>query len=279
MERKYTGIILSKYDTGEADRIYTAYTLEMGKIKSIAQGVRKPQAKLAGHLENFVLADLTVIKKRGTGRITGSIVENNFNNLRNNLEALEYALKASDIFNNLVGMEERDEKIFNLLKQFLETLDKVSKDKKDNGEVLFYGFVFKLLEFLGYKLEVGACVNCTSPLSSEGNYFSAEKGGVVCKNCSPKIRNEAPQSYTHGSYSFPSGAKSAEAKDNVSHLSTISRSWSSAKADKIEIDNNAIKIIRIFSHNEVASLTKLKAGKKELDNIKDVLNNFLSWIA
>ncbi len=236
MERKYTGIILNKCDTGEADRIYTTYTLETGKIRSIAQGVRKPQAKLAGHLENFALADLTVIKKRGTGRIAGSIVENNFDNLRNNLEALKCALKASDIFNNLVGMEEKDEKIFNLLKQFIEALDKASEDRKGSVDVLFYGFIFKLLELLGYKLEVSSCVDCTSPLSREGNYFSAEKGGVVCKNCSSKIKN------------------------------------------KIGIGSNAIKIIRIFSHNKIASLTKLKAGKKEVDNIKDVLDKFLSWI-
>jgi recombinational DNA repair protein (RecF pathway) len=40
-------LFLSKRDVGETDRICTIYTLEGGKIKSIAKGVRKAHAKLS----------------------------------------------------------------------------------------------------------------------------------------------------------------------------------------------------------------------------------------
>jgi DNA repair protein RecO (recombination protein O) len=182
MDYKYTGIILAKRDVGEADRIYTFYTLESGKIQAKATSVRKPQAKLASSLENFILADITVVKKQGMGRITSSIVENNFSQMRSNLDALAAVFEAVDIFNRLINLEEKDEKTFQLLLEFLESLDlpDVSSEK---AEILKLGFVFKLLDILGYKVEASVCAVCGVKLAGSENYFSAEQGGVVCHKC------------------------------------------------------------------------------------------------
>jgi DNA repair protein RecO (recombination protein O) len=183
MEYKFTGIILGKYNVGEADRIYTIYTLEKGKIRALAKGVRKSQARLAGNLENFSLVDLFVAKGKGTGKITGSIVENNFRNLRNNLEALENVFESVKILNKLTNLEEKDTAIFNLLKEYLETIDEASLKKEEKISLITQGFIFKLLDSLGYKIEVGHCVKCSADLPKEGNYFSAEKGGIICSAC------------------------------------------------------------------------------------------------
>ena len=184
MEYKFTGIVLGKYNIGEADRIYTIYTLEKGKIKAIAKGVRKSQARLAGNLENFSLVDLAIAKGRGTGKITGSIVENNFRNLRSNLEALGNVFEAVKILDKLTGLEEKDANIFDLLESYLETADEASLEKEESISLITQGFILKLLDLLGYKIEANACVKCSSKLAKSGNYFSAEKGGIVCEDCS-----------------------------------------------------------------------------------------------
>ena len=44
-------IVIKKTKLGEADRILTFYTPEMGKIQGVAKAVRKPSSKLSGHLE------------------------------------------------------------------------------------------------------------------------------------------------------------------------------------------------------------------------------------
>ena len=36
---------------GEADRILTLYTTDLGKLRAVARGVRGPKSRLAGHLE------------------------------------------------------------------------------------------------------------------------------------------------------------------------------------------------------------------------------------
>jgi DNA repair protein RecO (recombination protein O) len=46
----------------------------------------------------------------------------------------------------------------------------------------------------------------------------------------------------------------------------------------IKINNNSIKILRIFFQNSLKSLLKLKADKKDVDNLEIIKREFLRWI-
>ncbi len=61
-----TGIVLSRLDYGEADRILTILTPNYGKLSLLAKGVRRVKSKLAGGIELFSVTDITFIKGRGT---------------------------------------------------------------------------------------------------------------------------------------------------------------------------------------------------------------------
>lgn len=193
MEYKYTGIVLKKKDVGEADRIYTIYTLEAGKITGLASGVRRPQAKLAGALENLNLADVFINRNRGMGKITGAVAENNFQNIKNNYEAVRRALAALSIIDSLIQKEEKDEKIFKLVTALLESLEENAET--DKIEIIFQGFLFKLLEALGYKLQAAACAACGGSLwEKKQNYFDASSGGIICDKCRLGKSNSIPVS-------------------------------------------------------------------------------------
>jgi len=187
MELKYTGIILGKYDVGETDRMYIIYTKEAGKIRVLGKGVRRPNAKLAGHLEPVTLAEIFVARSRGVGKITGSIVLNNFARIKNNFNLLQKVFFALKIFEKLISDEEKDENIFVLVNNFLESLEK-SWVNEEKIQLLALGFLFKLFSEAGYRLEMEKCVACGKKLKSGENYFSAEKGGVVCAICVKKER-------------------------------------------------------------------------------------------
>lgn len=58
------GIVLSRTDYGEADRIITFLTPDQGKVRVMAKGVRKSKAKLAGSVELFGVSDITFIAGR-----------------------------------------------------------------------------------------------------------------------------------------------------------------------------------------------------------------------
>jgi DNA repair protein RecO (recombination protein O) len=185
MEYRYTGIILSKRDVGETDRLYNIFTFEAGKILCLAKGVRKSQAKLAGFLENYILTEIFIAKNQGMGKIKGSLVENNFPNLRKNYDALMKTSKAVKILDKLLNREDKEGGVFLLLRDFLYAMDKAANGKKeDKIEILYLGFVFKLFEQLGYKIKVDVCAGCEIKLSSVQNFFSPESGGILCSNCS-----------------------------------------------------------------------------------------------
>jgi len=51
-------VILKRMDLGEADRIVTFYSRDVGKIRAVARGVRRTTSRSAGHLEPFTLSDV-----------------------------------------------------------------------------------------------------------------------------------------------------------------------------------------------------------------------------
>lgn len=186
MEYKYHAIILSKINIAETDRIYTAYTLEAGKTRMFAKGVRKPNAKLAGNLEPLNYLEIFLAKSRGLGKITGVIGVDNFWRLKEKISSLEKVFYVLKIFDRLVTEEEKDENIFNLFFGYLKTMDKLDDRDEAKTNILTFGFVFKLLFLLGYGLEVKKCAVCGEALSSSQNYFSAPRGGTICGACSAR---------------------------------------------------------------------------------------------
>ena len=59
------GIVLTRTNYGEADRIVTILTPDHGKQRLMAKGVRKLKSKLAAGLELFSVSDISYIPGRG----------------------------------------------------------------------------------------------------------------------------------------------------------------------------------------------------------------------
>lgn len=183
MDYKYQAIILGKYNIAETDRIYTLYTKEAGKIRLVAHGVRKPQAKLAGNLETLAHAEIFVARTRGRGKITGVIPVDFFAAAKEKIYILEKVFWVVSTLDRLVTQEEKDEKIFALLLGYLRAMDNLAAEDEIKVDIFTYGFVFKLLHLLGYGLEMGRCVACGATLRPGENFFESERGGTVCIAC------------------------------------------------------------------------------------------------
>lgn len=181
MELRYTAIVLRKKDINETDRLYTFMTREGGKIQSKAIGVRKSAAKLASSLETLTLADITVVRNRGTGRVAGAIAEETFPDLRSDYDFLSAGLEAAATFDRIVGLEESDPVLFDLLLEYLSLFDRLAKERKPaEAGLLTEGFFVKLLDELGYRMEASACA-VSGERFRKGHqcFFSPEAGGIV----------------------------------------------------------------------------------------------------
>lgn len=238
MEMKYRGIIIGKRDIQEVDRLYTIYTLEQGKITIVGKGVRKAQAKLAGNLETLTYAEVYASKGRGRGNITGAIALNNFLSLKSDFTALNRAFYGVSYFARFITQEEKDEKSFALLLEYLETMDALASSGKseEKYDSVTFGFLFKFLENSGYGAEVNACVVCGSKISSGGNRFSARRGGIVCGDCSKN------------------------------------------GGGMVAISDASVKLLRIFYKNRISNLAKLNMDRKDIGNLRVVFQEFANWI-
>lgn len=75
-------IVLRRTDYQEADRIITVLTRDQGKLRIMAKGARRAKSKLAGGIELFSTADLTVQAGRGElYRLISSRLDTHYGNI------------------------------------------------------------------------------------------------------------------------------------------------------------------------------------------------------
>lgn len=115
-------IVLRRTNYGESDRILNLIT-ETGKTAVLARGVRKEKSRLAGSIELFSIADITIHQGRSSlGVLTSAKMLRFFSQLLNDLPRLELAselLKQIDRASEQISSPEH----FSLLSQSLAALN------------------------------------------------------------------------------------------------------------------------------------------------------------
>lgn len=238
MELRYNAIVLRKKEVNETDRMYTLYTESAGKLMLVAKGVRKPEAKLAGQLETLMQGLVIVVKGRGAGKIAGAVAEKSFIHLRNDLDILKRVMEAVSIFERLVGWEQEDQELFQLLFKYLDLSNDLAKEKKKEKLLLLTeGFLFQLFAHLGYEIETSMCVVSGQKLAAgERHFFSPSAGGI--------LRGEHAHQ-AHGA---------------------------------LPVSESVIKLIRLFLHNKLEALSKVTVSEKDLREARQVATRLYQWI-
>jgi len=171
-------IIIRKTKLGEAARILTLYTPDMGKIQAVAKGVRRPKSKLAGHLELLTHSLVSLAHGRNLDTITGSQTINSFLPLKSDLDLTSHALYATELVYQFTADHIENHPLFQLL---LETMQWLCQE--GDIELVLRYFELHLLNEVGYRPQLQQCVACHQPLEPIINYFCSSAGGMLCPNC------------------------------------------------------------------------------------------------
>lgn len=117
------GIILSRTDYGEADRIITVLTPDHGKLRLMAKGVRKPKSKLAGGIELFSTSELSFIRGRGEiGTLISSRLETHYDGILHDIERVQLGYDLIKLLNKATE-DEPEPEYFMVLENALKALD------------------------------------------------------------------------------------------------------------------------------------------------------------
>lgn len=116
------GVVLSRINFQEADRILTLLTPDHGKIRLMARGVRKQKSKMAGGIELFTVGDITYLPGKGDmGTLISSRILTNYGQI------------VKDINRTMLGYE---------------LLKRINKVTEDTFESEYFDLIVKSLEGL-----------------------------------------------------------------------------------------------------------------------------------
>lgn len=179
--QRVNAIILRHTDWGEADRLLWLFTREIGKVHAVAKGVRKPRSRKAGHLEPFTRAELLLAYGRDLPIITQAESKEAYLPLREDLVRLGYASYIVELLDRFTYEEGENIGLYRILN---DTLSRINKEKDPAFAVRYYEV--RLLDLVGFRPQLLKCVNCGDEIKAVDQFFSFEKGGVICPKCGPK---------------------------------------------------------------------------------------------
>ncbi len=172
-------IVLSRFELGEADRVLTILTPELGKLKAIAKGIRRPSSRLGGSLEPFAELRLNLARGRTFDVVTGVAVGKAFLRLRDSLESAATAWYLAELADRSVEERTSAEALYLLLRRAYELLEAGMAP----GRVARW-YEMRLADELGMRPEVDRCSECDRMLEPEGRFrWVPPVGGVLCDRC------------------------------------------------------------------------------------------------
>lgn len=146
--RTYTvqGIILKRRNIGEADRILTVFTREMGKIQITAKGVRKIASKRASHIEPLNIVSLTLYKGSGMPVLIEATASKHFSKIKEDLAKVGLAYHMCELVEGLCPENQENRQAYQVFENVLHELEILSEE----AIKLVHAFEVELLSLLGY---------------------------------------------------------------------------------------------------------------------------------
>lgn len=173
-------ITLKSRRWGEADRIVTFFTLQVGKVRGVARGARRPKSQFGSGLEPFVVSRVSLFEKSNDAlyRIRHVDIEESFLALRDNLDRMTAAARLVNVVAAVTAEGDADSRIFEALKAGLQAVH-WSPDPR----MMAILFQIRILGQTGFRPQVDLCAGCGKRLERVSRHFSARSGGMVCAVC------------------------------------------------------------------------------------------------
>jgi DNA repair protein RecO (recombination protein O) len=116
-------VVLRHSDYGEADRLLTLYTRQLGKTRAIAKGARKIASRKAGHIEPFTQVKLQLAQGRDMLIVTQADTIDAYQPLREDLVLTGHASYVLELLDRFTYQDETENSaLFRLLTDTLSRL-------------------------------------------------------------------------------------------------------------------------------------------------------------
>ncbi len=178
--RETEAIVLRTYRLGEADKIASLFTRQLGRLRAVATGAQRTKSRYGGTLEPLSYVRLWVFERenRDLQRLNAVELLESFFAMQKDYRlqiAAQYLAEAAE---RTLPEREVNERAFRLLLAVLRSL-------KQAGEInrpLLY-FDYWLARLGGFLPGLDHCAACGRALGEESGYYGPGSEGLLCANC------------------------------------------------------------------------------------------------
>jgi DNA repair protein RecO (recombination protein O) len=179
---KTEAIVLNRRDFRETSVIADFYTRDFGKMAGLLKGIRQEPGKFASTVEPFSYNEIVFYQKRNSALhlVAQCDLRQDFYNLKKDLTKLSLCSIITELVDEVMAPEDKNEGVFDLL---LDTLKEI--DVSNNPHKITLLFKIKCLALSGFKPHFDSCVTCGAKINGDSK-FSTSLGGLLCFKCLKK---------------------------------------------------------------------------------------------
>lgn len=178
---KCRGFILNTMPFKESSLIASVLTNNLGKVRLLAKGIRRPRSKMCGAMERFNFDELIFYKReyKEVYTLSDAAVVDGYPEVRGDPYKVNAAMVLCEFYDRTLPAEAADRTSFAELSRFLRGLKNASRT---GVRELVVGHLFRALSGSGVMPHLNDCVRCHRPAGSGNGKidFSVMAGGVVC---------------------------------------------------------------------------------------------------
>ncbi|MGE5397400.1 MAG: DNA repair protein RecO [Chitinophagales bacterium] len=177
MHYRVSALVLKSINFKETDQIVTMLSHELGKVRAIARGVKKPRSTLRGLVQPFCHSHFYMIKTGDMFLITQGKIIDFYGGIREDLNKTLQSAYLMELADKSLIDEEPAQSVLDLALSILKYID-----EKPLSPLPVRYFETRLLGLLGYEPILKHCSSC----GARGglNHFSSNAGGALCGKCS-----------------------------------------------------------------------------------------------
>lgn len=178
-------VVLKTDDFGDANRVVTLFTRELGKIEANAYGCRRARSPLSGALQMFNHISATLTAGAKVDIIREADIIKFYDALTADLERLGYASLLFEIVNRMTLPRQTEPETFALLTNSLPALS------RRNPRIAALIGACQFMETSGMQLNFSRCVLCGTELDGDAA-MSLIDGGAICMDCIDTAQEARP---------------------------------------------------------------------------------------
>jgi DNA repair protein RecO (recombination protein O) len=185
--RETEAIVLRTHRLGEADKVASLFTRQLGRLRAVAAGAQRPKGRYGGTLEPLSYVHVLIFERenRNLLRLNSAELIESFFEMQKDYRVQVAAQYVAEVTERFLPEREVNERTFRLLLAVLRAL-------KHSGEVnrpLLY-FDYWLLRLGGFLPDLDRCLACGRSLGDGNGYYSPGSEGLLCEDCRPAPASE-----------------------------------------------------------------------------------------